>query len=484
MKRGAPMKEKRIFDHPILDFDRGQEFYFDFEGEKVKAYEGETIASALYADGLKKFTESKELKRPRGFFCAIGKCSSCIMSVDGRPHVRTCVTKAEKGMKVERHGSKPEFPDIDVGRGKERKDKKIEIAVIGGGPAGLMAAITAARLGSEVHLFDEGADLGGQLVKQTHQFFGSHEEDAGTRGIVIGEDLAAEAKKLGVKVRPNTKVLGYYEDNKVTVERDGRLEIYDVGGIVYAGGAIENYLAFENNDLPGVYGAGGVQTLMNEEGIVPGERVLMVGSGNVGLIVSYQLLQAGVDVAEVIEALPSIGGYQVHASKIRRAGVPIQTSHTIVKAVGEDEVEGAVVHQVDEDWKKVEGTERKIDCDIICLAVGLRPDTSFLRQADCEMEYVAELGGFVPLRTEDMRTTTKGIYVAGDSAGIEEATVAALEGKLAGAALHEELNEEDEETKRLKREAKKGLEQMRKGPYGKVPRLGVKTCTVDEEVCG
>lgn len=479
------MTERRIFEHPIIDFDRGEEFYFDFEGRKVKAYEGETIASALYADGLTKFTESKKLERPRGFFCAIGKCSSCNMSVNGRPHVRTCVTQVEEGMKVKRHGAKPDFPEKDIGRGKDRTEKEVELAVIGGGPAGLMAAITAAELGGEVHLFDEGADLGGQLVKQTHQFFGSHEEDAGVRGIKIGDDLAEEAKKRGVNIHPETKVIGYYEDRKIAVERRGRFEVYQTEGIVYAGGAIENYLAFENNDLPGVYGAGGVQTLMNEEGVVPGEKVLMVGSGNVGLIVSYQLLQAGVEIVEVIEALPEIGGYQVHASKIRRAGVPINTSHTIVKALGDEKVEGAVVHEVDEQWNKIEGTERKIDCDIICLAVGLRPDTGFLRQAGCEMEYIPELGGQVPLRTEEMRTTEKGIYVAGDSAGIEEATVAALEGKLAGAAVYEEITgKENEKTESLKKEAKDGIEKMRKGPYGQVPRQGVKTCTVDEEVCG
>jgi len=478
------MSERRIFEHPILDFDRGNEFYFDFEGKKVKAYEGETIASALYADGLRKFTESKKLERPRGFFCAIGKCSSCLMSVDGRPNVRTCVTPAKQGMEVKRHGPKAKFPEIDIGRGKDRVEKEIEIAIIGGGPAGLMAGIVAARNGADVHLFDEGDSLGGQLVKQTHQFFGSHKEDAGTRGIDIGDDMVEEAREVGVEIHTESKVLGYYPEKKVAIEANGRLEIYDSEGIVYAGGAVEDYLSFENNDLPGVYGAGGVQTLMNEEGIVPGEKVLMVGSGNVGVIVSYQLLQADVEVVEIIEALPEIGAYQVHASKVRRAGVPISTSHTIKKAIGEEQVEGAVIQKIDENWNPIEGTEREVECDVICLAVGLSPDVGFLRQADCEMDYVPELGGFVPLRTEEMMTTNRGIYVAGDAAGIEEATVAALEGKIAGAAVYEEIKGETEDTKKSKKEAQQGLKQMRKGPYGEAPRQGVKTCTVDEEVCG
>ncbi|MFP4051572.1 MAG: FAD-dependent oxidoreductase [Thermoplasmata archaeon] len=477
------MSERRITEHPVLEFDRGNEFYFDFEGKKVKAYEGETIASALYADGLKKFTESKVLERPRGFFCAIGNCSSCIMSVNGIPHVKTCVTLAKEGMKVERHPGKPKFPENEAERSKDREEKSIEIAIVGGGPAGLSAAIVAAENGADVHVFDEGDKLGGQLVKQTHQFFGSHEEDAGVRGINIATELIEKAKDLGVKLHTQSTVIGYYPEKQLAVEHEDHLEIYDTEGIIYATGAIENYLSFENNDLPGVYGAGGVQTLMNEYGVSPGDKVLMVGSGNVGVIVSYQLLQAGVDVVKVVEALPEIGGYQVHASKLRRAGVPINTSHTIKKAIGEDSVEGAIVQELDENWNLVEGTEREVECDVICLSVGLRPDNQFLRQAGCEMKFVNELGGFVPIRTENMRTTVEGIYVAGDSAGIEEATVATLEGKIAGSALTEEIYGESEALTEVKQEAKDGLMKMRKGPYGEAPREGVKTCTVDEEVC-
>ncbi len=477
------MEDKRIREHPVLEFERGHEIHFDFEGEEVKAYKGETIAAALYANGLVKFTESKHHHRPRGFFCAIGKCSSCIMTVNGIPHVRTCVTPVEEGMKVKRHGALPEFPKEVPPSSPEAKESKVDIAVVGGGPAGLSAAIIAAQHGADVHLFDEGDHQGGQLVKQTHQFFGSHLEEAGTRGIDLAEDLLREAKKAGVNLHPGTTVLGYYPEKTLAVESKNGLEIYHTKGIVYATGAVENYLAFENNDLPGIYGAGGVQTLMNEYGIIPGEKVLMIGSGNVGLIVGYQLLQAGVDVVEVIEAMPNFGGYQVHASKLRRAGVPISTAHTIKKALGTDRVEGAVVHVLDEDWQPVPGTERELECDVICIAVGLHPDNQFVRQAGAEMKYVRELGGFVPIRTEDMETTVEGVFVAGDSAGIEEATVAALEGKLVGCALVERLFGTSDEISDMKEDIKAGIEQMRKGPYGEYPRRGVKLCTLDEEVC-
>ncbi len=483
MAHGVHMTDNRIRKHPVLDFERGDELYFDFEGTKVKAYEGETIAAALYANGLVKFTESKHRARPRGFFCAIGKCSSCIMKVDGIPHVRTCVTPVEEGMKVERHGALPEFPKEVVSRSPDPIHRDVDVAIVGAGPAGLSAAIVLARYGVDVHVIDEGERQGGQLVKQTHQFFGSHLEEAGTRGVDLAVELFEEAKRSGVNIHNNSTVLGCYPDKRLTVESKEGLEIYDTKGIIYAAGAIENFLAFENNDLPGIYGAGGVQTLMNEYGIVPGEKVLMIGSGNVGLIVSYQLIQAGVEVVEVIEAMPHFGGYQVHASKLRRAGVPISTRHTIKEALGTEKVTGAVVHKLDDSWQPVPGTERELECDVICIAVGLHPDNQFLRQAGAEMKYVRELSGFVPIRSEDMETTVEGVYVAGDSAGIEEATVAALEGKLAGFALVEKLVGGSKELSDGKEEVKAGIEQMRKGPYGEYPRKGVKMCTLDEEVC-
>ncbi len=472
------MPAKRISEHPVLEFQRGEKFFFDFEGKKIPAYPGDTIAAALYAQGLQKFTESKLLKRPRGFFCAIGKCSSCIMRVNGVPHVRSCITLAEEGMKVERQSAMPDFPDVALPC-TPVNEHKIEIAVIGGGPAGLSAAIVAANNGADVHLFDENANLGGQLVKQTHQFFGRYEEHAGTRGVDIGKALAEEAHEAGVKIHSDSTVLGYYPEMTVTVDSSNSLEIYRCKGIVYATGATENFLAFENNDLPGIYGAGGVQTLMNEYGVTPGDKVLMIGAGNVGLIVSYQLIQAGVEVVEVLEALPKVGGYQVHASKLRRAGVPISTRHSIIKAIGTEKVEGAVVQGLDDDWKPIDGTERTVECDIICIAVGLQPDNHFLRLAGCETKHVPELGGIVPLRNEYLETTVSNLFIAGDSAGIEEATVAILEGKLAGAAITEKIKGPSSELTTIKEKAILGINDMREGPYGKRSKKGVNLCTFE-----
>mgnify|MGYP002421900026 CR=1 FL=1 len=119
-------------------------------------------------------------------------------------------------------------------------------------------------------------------------------------------------------------VLGIYEDGIVTVFYHGKHMKIRPSKIILATGASEKFLEFPGNDLPGIYGAGAVQTLMNVAGVKPAERVLMVGAGNIGLIVSYQLMQAGVEVAGIIEAAPKIGGYLVHAARIGGSGCPFR----------------------------------------------------------------------------------------------------------------------------------------------------------------
>jgi thioredoxin reductase len=161
----------------------------------------------------------------------------------------------------------------------------------------------------------------------------------------------------------------------------------------------------------------------------------MVGSGNVGVVVAYQMLQAGCRVAAVIDAAPQIGGYGVHAAKVARYGVPFLMSHTIKEAHGEERVEGATVIQVDDAWKPIPGTEKRFDVDTVCIAVGLNPMTQLLRMTGCRMVYVPSLGGHVPAHDPNQQTSIEGIYVAGDATGIEEASTAIIEGRLAGFAI-------------------------------------------------
>jgi NADPH-dependent 2,4-dienoyl-CoA reductase/sulfur reductase-like enzyme len=310
--------------------------------------------------------------------------------------------------------------------------RQVDVAVVGAGPAGLSAAAEAARNGCEVALIDENAAAGGQLFKQIHKFFGSRQHRAGRRGIDIGAELLDEVGRHGVHVQLGAPVWGLYQGHTLAVAQGDVSWRLGASAIVLATGATENGLAFPGWTLPGVMGAGCVQTMMNVHRVLPGERVLMVGSGNVGLIVAYQLLQAGAGVVAVVDVLPRVGGYPVHAAKVARAGVEVLTGHTIKAVAGGAAVEEATVWRVDERFAGVPGSERTFQVDCVAVAVGLTPMAELAWLAGCDMLYVPELGGHVPVHDERMGTTVPGVFVAGDVAGVEEASSAMEEGRVAG----------------------------------------------------
>jgi sarcosine oxidase subunit alpha len=391
------------------------------------------VAAALHANGVKTLSNSPKLKRPRGFFCGIGKCSSCLMRVEGYPNERTCILPLQAGMRVEVQDGRGRAERSHM-RGKVER-KSTDFLIIGSGPAGLSAAAEVTGMGFRAMLIDENPSLGGQLIKQTHRFFGSEREYAGTRGIDIPSKLLGECVKENLEIETQASAFGFYPEG-IAIERREGITLVEAKKIIATSGAQENYLLFDNNDLPGVYGAGGVQTLMNVYGVRPGERALMVGSGNVGLIVAYQLLQAGVGVGALVEIMDHVGGYWVHAAKLQRQGVPIFLNHTLVRAVGRECVEGAVIKDVRS------GEEKALDVDLICIAVGLSPSIQLLKQAGCRSAYISELGGEVVLHDENYRTDA-GMFVAGDGAAIEEASSAMLEGRIAAISAALELKEID-----------------------------------------
>ena len=271
-----------------------------------------------------------------------------------------------------------------------------DLLVVGSGPAGLGAAIEGARCGAWVLLVDENHKAGGQLYKQIHKFFGSGAHYAGTRGFQIADLLLREASGLGVETLLDTRALGLLDDGRVAVLHGGVVEAVEAKKVILATGAKENALAFPGWTLPGVMTAGAAQTFSNVHGTLVGKRILMVGSGNVGLIVSYQLMQAGAEISALVEAAPRITGYLVHAGKIQRAGVPVYTSHTVVEARGTDRVEEAVIAQVDEYFQPIPGTEQTIPVDTILLAVGLNPRIELASMFHCKTTFEGGLGGLLP----------------------------------------------------------------------------------------
>lgn len=355
-----------------------------------------------------------------------------------------------------------------------------EIAIIGGGPAGLCAAISAASLGAKVTLIERSDDMGGQLIKQTHMFFGSQKQYASIRGIDIAGILMKQLEQYQdkIEIMLDATVIGMYEDGVIAIEQNEKYIKIKPQSVIVATGASEKFLAFPNNDLPGIYGAGAVQTLMNVHGVAPGKNVVMVGAGNIGLIVSYQLMQAGINVKAIVDASPRIGGYLVHASKIRRMGIPILTSHTVKYAEGNNKLEKVTLCRLDEKWQQIPGSEFDIETDVLCISVGLSPLTELLWQVGCEMKYIPELGGHVPFRSENLETTVKGIFVAGDVAGVEEASSAMVEGKLAGLCAAKALGYTAADYEEQKKDCLEQLDSLRSGHVGEKIRGGLAQVTV------
>jgi len=349
-----------------------------------------------------------------------------------------------------------------------------EVVVVGAGPAGLSAAIEAARAGADTLLVDLNLKPGGQLFKQIHKFFGSSSHRSGTRGIDIGKLLVREAQEAGVELWLKSTVVGLFPGYKVGIQRGGDDETKELvtvhaKKIVIATGASENVVRFKGWTTPGVMGAGAAQTMVNVNHVKPGQRIVMLGSGNVGLIVSYQLMQAGCEVVALVEAAPNIGGYAVHAAKICRAGVPLYTKHTIVEAVaGEDGcLRQVVIAQVDETFQPIPGTEQTLEADCVAIGAGLKPSAELLRLLNCRFMFSGAFGGYIPLHNEKMETSLSGIYVAGDSTGVEEANTALEEGRIAGVSAAEQLGLIDGARADARRtEIWERLKALRQGPFG------------------
>jgi sarcosine oxidase subunit alpha len=414
------MADYRIHEHPILLVKERPIFGFTWQGQAMEAHEGETIASALFANGVRIFGHHHKDGSPQGIFCANGQCSQCLVMADGLP-VKSCMALVQPGMRVEPLDGKPALPDVKgVPRLRPIETVEMECLVIGGGPAGLSAAIELGKAGVRTLIVDDKHRLGGKLVLQTHKFFGSIDACyAGTRGIDIATQLEQEVRQFeNVQVWLNTAALSVFSDRKVGVLREGHYVVVQPHVLLVATGAREKSLAFKGNTLPGVYGAGAFQTLVNRDLVRPTERLFIVGGGNVGLIAGYHALQAGIQVVGLCEALPECSGYKVHKDKLARLGVPIYLSHTVLNADGEQEVESVTIAEIDENWRPIPGTEKSFKCDTILVAVGLDPVDEFVHKA-------REFG--LP------------VFAAGDAEEIAEASAAMFTGRIRGLEIARSL---------------------------------------------
>ncbi len=410
----------RVTRHPILPVEKRGETGFTFNGRPVTARRDEVISSALFANGIRIFGHHPRDGGAQGIYCVNGQCGQCMVLADGKP-VKACMTPVREGMRVE---SCEGVPGLELVEDKpsfgEVKEISTGVLIIGGGPAGINAATELGNLGIDTLLVDDKSELGGKLTLQTHTFFGSRADCyAGTRGFNIAKILEDQVGRLdSVSIMLDTTAVGAFCDSRVGLYNHNGYTLVKPEIVLVACGAREKTLAFPGCDLPGVYGAGAFQTLLNRDLIYPTDRLFIVGGGNVGLIAGYHAIQAGIKVVGLVEALPQCGGYKVHLDKLRRLGVPVYTSHTVIKAEGGEMLEGITMAEIDENFKPVEGTERAFRVDTLLIAVGLSPVNELY-------EKLTEFG--------------VECYTAGDADEIAEASAAIFSGRIVGRRIARKL---------------------------------------------
>ncbi|ASJ10542.1 pyridine nucleotide-disulfide oxidoreductase [Thermococcus sp. P6] len=294
-----------------------------------------------------------------------------------------------------------------------------DAVVIGGGPAGLAAATKAKELGMDVLLIESRDYLGGIPVQCVHPGFGVHYFGEDLTGTEFAHRLIERFRKAGVEYRTNAHVLeviphSYRHRTLKIVTEDGLFTVM-AKTIIYAAGARERHM-FEigitgRRDV-GIYTAGEAQTMMDIDGIMPGKEVVIVGSGDVGLIMARRFALEGARVKAVIEILPYPGGLTRNVVQcLEDFGIPIHLNHAVIRVDGRKRVESVTVARVDKNLKPIPGTEEKIECDTVILAAGLVPYLKVLEKAGVEVDPAT--GG--PVVNSYLETSIPGIFVAGNA---------------------------------------------------------------------
>jgi len=413
----------KITKHPILEIQETEKSLFLFEGQQVKGEKGFTIAAALHQAGHPVHSHSLT-NRERSLECGIGKCGACEMLVDGQIK-RICITVVDgvKEVKEIPHDYAPY--SVPVKKEVPVNVYKTTVAIIGAGPAGLAAREELNKHHVSNIVIDNNDKIGGQFLMQTHQFFffEKAKKFGGMRGFDIAKTLAGESHE-GIFL--NSTVWDIMEGGRIAVKNIRTEEIFyvDAENLIVATGAVPFMPTFENDDLPGVFTAAVVQKMMNQELTLLGRNILTVGAGNIGYLTSYQLMQAGANVKAILEAMPHEGGFPVQANRVRRLGIPVMTSHILLKAIpnsSHDGIIGAVVAEC-ENFKPIPGTEKIIDgIDAINICTGLVQDDQLLIKGN-------EIFG-------------RHCFGAGDAIRIGEGTSAVLRGKQAAFDVLQELGE-------------------------------------------
>lgn len=291
-----------------------------------------------------------------------------------------------------------------------------DIVIIGGGPAGLAAAVAAYDAGERSILVLERDDrLGGILNQCIHNGFGLHTFKEELTGPEYAARFIAQAKERNIECKLSTMVLSIGEDKKITAmnRTDGLFQI-QAKAVVLAMGCRERSRGALN--IPGfrpagVYSAGTAQRLVNMEGYMPGRRVVILGSGDIGLIMARRMTLEGAKVLVVAELMPYSGGLKRNIVQcLNDFDIPLQLSHTVVDIEGKERVTGVVIAEVDNKGKPIPGTETHYDCDTLLLSCGLIPENELSRGAGVQLSPVTN----GPVVNESLETSVPGIFAAGN----------------------------------------------------------------------
>ena len=315
----------------------------------------------------------------------------------------------------------------------------VDVAVIGGGPAGLAAAIKAKEAGAErVTIIERGEALGGLLEQCIHDGFGLFYFKENLTGPEYGQRFIEKAMDLKVGAQLETMVLDVTPDRRITASSRKGVVTFEAKTIVLAMGCRERSresLMIPGTRPAGVFTAGTAQRYVNVEGFIPGKEIVILGSGDIGMIMARRLTMEGANVKAVVEILPYVGGLiRNEVQCLYDFDIPVFLEHTITEVHGRQRVEGVTIAKVDKDKEPEPGTARLIGCDTLLLSVGLIPENELSLMAGVKLNPITG-GPFVNDRRE---TSVPGIFAAGNVAHVHDLVDnVTWEGELAGTSAAE-----------------------------------------------